>query len=355
MFYTLLSFSIGLYLLPYVSTFANYTPLKNRSSYVHITAKSLFKFFISPILVLFLLNYTWVSPVIGAWFGHITFSSLQHTTTLLILFTFFVIWHTYLTSFVFNSKEIYDYTIVVYNFVLWTIFLFYANNIFTVIFIIETLSVLTTLTVVTAPFSSSYFYSVNLNNNTLYFSPSLPTTLLNTLTFLFWISLVSSLILFVFLIFFYVQIVTFNFLAVEAIFNHLLVVSTYKQILSALVTTFLFILVMFFKCGVVPLYVWKPVFFKGMPLHVIYLYTCFFYYFLLLFFTYFLIVYLDDLTYYNSLLLVMLLLIGVLSLFVILLESFYIKAFLAMSSVLNTLVVFLAVTGVSTYTIFVNL
>jgi hypothetical protein len=90
-----------------------------------------------------------------------------------------------------------------------------------------------------------------------------------------------------------------------------------------------------------------------MPLHVIFFYICFFYYFLLLFFIYFLIVYLNDLTYYNSLLLVLLSLVGTLFLAIVLIEAFYLKSFLAMSSILNTLIIFLALGGISTCTFFI--
>ena len=168
-------------------------------------------------------------------------------------------------------------------------------------------------------------------------------------------SLVSSLLLFIFLIFFYTRFLTFDFVLVESILCYIVTVSTVKDILLILLSTFIFILVVFFKSGVVPLYVWKPVFFKGMPLHVLFFYICFFYYFLLLFFIYFLVVYLNDLTYYNSVLLILLSLIGTLFLIIILVESYYLKSFLAMSSILNTLLIFLAVGSISTCTFFINM
>ena len=126
------------------------------------------------------------------------------------------------------------------------------------------------------PISSLYFSNPKDLHSTLYFSSLTPHTFLNTLIFFFWMSLVSSLLLFIFLIFFYTRFLTFDFVLVESILYYIVTVSTVKDILLILLSTFIFILVVFFKSGVVPLYVWKPVFFKGMPLHVLFFYICFF-------------------------------------------------------------------------------
>lgn len=354
-FHVLLTFSISLYSFSCSPTKGSSYAFKNHTSYVHISFKSLIKFLCTPITVLLFLIFTWTSPTVVSWFGHIVFSHFQYSVTFSILFSFFITWYVYLTSFIFNSKEVYDYVIGVYNFLIWTIVLFYANNIFTIIFIIETLSILTTLVLVTSPISSLYSSNPKDLHSALYFSPLSPHTFLNTLIFFFWMSLISSLLLFIFLIFFYTRFLTFDFVLVESILCYIVTVGTIKDVLLILLSTFIFILVVFFKSGVVPLYVWKPVFFKGMPLHVLFFYICFFYYFLLLFFIYFLVVYLNDLTYYNSILLVLLALIGTLFLVIILVESYYLKSFLAMSSILNTLLIFLAVGSVSTYTLFINI
>lgn len=352
-FHVLLTFSISLYSFCWSLVSSPNLVFRNHTTYTHVTFKSIRKFLHTPIMVLLLLVFTWTSPVVNTWFGHLIFGHFQYSITFSILFSFFITWYIYLTSVVFNTKEVYDYVISTYNFLIWTVVLFYANNTFTIIFIIETLSILTTLVLVTSPVSSFYFSNPKDLYSNLYFSNSTPLTFLSTLVFFFWMSLVSSLMLFVFLIFFYTRFLTFDFVLVESILNYIVTVSTVKDVLLILLSTFLFILVMFFKSGVVPLYVWKPVFFKGMPLHVIFFYICFFYYFLLLFFIYFLIVYLNDLTYYNSLLLVLLSLVGTLFLAIVLIEAFYLKSFLAMSSILNTLIIFLALGSISTCTFFI--
>lgn len=352
-FYMISVFSVGTYLIPQLLLLSNSTHFKNQISYTHITSWSAFKFFSTPMLLIILLNITWVSPCVSAWFGHISFTSFQYSTTCLVTLSFLLVWYVYSTTFVFNSKEIYDYMIVLYHAFLWLIALFYSNNVFTVVFFLEIISALTTLVLVTSLFSSAYFYNVNSATASLYFAQITPHTFLNTLIFFFWVSLVSSLLLFVFLILFYTQFLTFDFLLCESVFSYIVAVSNFKQVLTNILIIFTVVLVTFFKCGVVPLYIWKPVFFKGMSLHVIFYYICFFYFFLLLFFVYFLVIYFNDFTYYNRILLTTISLIGALTLFTVLIEAFYLKAFLAMSSILNTLLIFLALSSVSTSSFFI--
>lgn len=353
-FYIVLVLSTSLYLIPQVSTFTNYGKFKNHSSYIHITPLSISKLLYTPLFLIILLNVTWVGPTVSTWFGHIIFSSFQYGMVFFISFCFIILLYTYLMAFIFNSKEVYDYIIVVYSMFIWSVLLFCANNIFTIVFFIEILSVLTTLVLVTSLFSSTYFYNQNSLNTSLYFSKIMPNTFLNMLIFFFWVSLATSLLLFVFLILFYIHFLSFDFFLVESIFGYIVSVSTFKQLLTSIMITFILVLVTFFKCGVVPLYVWKPVFFKGMSLHVIFFYICFFYFFLLLFFVYFLIIYFNDFTYYNRVLLTILSVVGTLSMFTILIEAYYLKAFLAMSSILNTLLIFLAIGSISGSLLFIN-
>ncbi len=58
--------------------------------------------------------------------------------------------------------------------------------------------------------------------------------------------------------------------------------------------------------------------------------------------------YISDLFYYLISIHVLLLTIGLLTITATLLESYYIKTFIAMSSILNSMFVFLAIAGIST-------
>jgi len=281
------------------------------------------------------------------WFGHLIFGSFQLKITYLVTFTFSLIWVAYASSFYYSSQEVFDYTIITYSFFIWTVFLFYSNNIFTVIFFIEILSTLITLLLITSVFSSTYFYNNLSLTNHSYFNQSTPFSFLQTLMFFFWISLVSSLNLFLFLTVFYLKFLTFDWFTLEAIFYYVVSISNLKSIFLTSLVWFSFLFCIFLKCGLVPFYFWKPIFFKGIPLHALFFYIVFFYFFIFYFFIYFLLIYLSELFYFNIFINLVMLTTGLIFLVFIICESYYIKSFLAMSSILNTLLVFLSMSSSS--------
>jgi hypothetical protein len=110
---------------------------------------------------------------------------------------------------------------------------------------------------------------------------------------------------------------------------------------------FNFLFCIFLKCGLVPFYFWKPVFFKGIPFHALFFYIFFFYFFLFLYFIYFFLIYMNDIFFFFIYVNIIILIIGFFVLLFILCEAYYIKAFLALSSILNTLFVFLALNSIN--------
>jgi hypothetical protein len=104
----------------------------------------------------------------------------------------------------------------------------------------------------------------------------------------------------------------------------------------------------FLKCGLPPFFFWKPAFFKGLPTHTLYFYVFFFYFHIFIFFIYFFLNYTSDLFYFNINIHLVLLFIGLLTLTFILCESYYIKAFIALSSILNSLFIFLTLASLTT-------
>lgn len=346
-FYTLLIFSVILYLVANVKDFTNYTAFSNSTYFNYVPGLDLLWILLTPLCVVILINFSWTSPVLNIWFGHLIFSTFQLKVTYLITFTFAFIWVAYSSAFYYSSQEIFDYTIVTYSFFLWMVFLFYSNNIFTVIFFIEILSTLITLLLITSVFSSAYFYNNLSLTSHSYFNQSTPFSFLQTLMFFFWISLVSSLNLFVFLTLFYLQFLTFDWFTLEAVFYYVISSSDLKSIFFSSLTWFSFLFCIFLKCGLVPFYFWKPIFFKGIPLHALFFYIVFFYFFILYFFIYFFLIYLNELFYFNVFVNLLMLTGGLIFLVFILCESYYVKAFLAMSSILNTLFVFLAMSSTS--------
>ena len=78
---------------------------------------------------------------------------------------------------------------------------------------------------------------------------------------------------------------------------------------------------------------------------MLYVYICFFYFFLYLFIIYLLVIYFSEIYYFHIFVFTLFLIIGLLVLIIILCESYYLKIFLAMSSILNSILVFVALSS----------
>lgn len=138
---------------------------------------------------------------------------------------------------------------------------------------------------------------------------------------------------------------TFDWFLAEHIFYYLCSISDLKNLFYLGLNWFNLMFCLFLKCGLAPFYFWKPKFFKGIPMHALYTYIFFFYFFLFLFLIYFLVFYLGDVFLFNRYINLVMLSAGVVTLIFILYESYYLKAFFAISSILNSLLVFLAITN----------
>ena len=340
-YFTLL-ISFILYSLPTLTNKTKYSSSSNKFSFVLINSFDLFGLLISPIIAFTVLVLLWSCTTTSAWFGHLLIGSFQLKVVYLILFVFSAVVAALASTSYFSSREFYDFITVLYNFLYWLILIFMSNTIFTSIFVIEVLSTLIFLLVITSTFSSNFFYR-NLNFSFGHvFQQSTPHTYLQSLLYFFWISLVSSLNLFLFILLLYTKLLTLDWFLIEHVFSFLVAASTIKDIITIGVSWFILLTCVFLKCGVAPLYVWKPTFFKGLPVHTIYVYICFFYFFLFLFLIQLLTSYFSTVFYFYSYIMTIFILIGLVTLLFIICDSYYIKAFLAVSSILNSLFVLMA-------------
>ena len=345
MSYLFLVTSVIIYLIPIVSTFTKYTSTKTKSYFSFINSWDFFYILTTPVVLITLSLLLWVSPSFTAWFGHVVFSGFQLKISFFILFNFLVYTIVFTSVNYFTSREIYDYTIVTINFLYWIILLFFSNTIFTVIFLIEVIGALLFLLIITSTFSTSFFYrNLNLNYGHL-FQNSTPYSYLQSILYLFWISLISSLNLFVFILFLYLKLLTFDWYLIEHIFLYFLSSNTFKDIFSLSLGWFIILFCVFVKCGITPFYIWKPTFFKGIPVYTLFFYITFFYFHFYLFIINFLVIYLAEIFYFYLAVFWLFILLGLITLIIIISESYYLKVFLAISSILNSLLVFLALTS----------
>ncbi len=329
--------SVILYLLPNLWLFADASASSSTSSFYSTDGVFLTKLLLAPIFAMFLIHTTWCGPALTAWYGHIIFSNFQFKVTYLLITFFVTYWFAFLSSVHFSSTLIFDYTATAFNFFIWIWAIFFSDNVFTFVFFLEILSASITLLLTTSTFSSTHFYN-NLSFSThSYFQSSTPTAFLQTLMFFFWITLVSSLSLFLFIVLFYTKFLTFDWSLIDAIFDYLVTTGSLRALYSSSVSWFFLLLCIFLKCGIVPFYLWKPTFFKGMPLLTLFFYTYVYYFSIFLYFVYVLLILMNELFMFNLNLLLAFILIATLGITVLLFESFYLKAFLAMSSILNSI------------------
>jgi hypothetical protein len=308
--YLLFTFSTTLYLLPNLALFTGSNNGSTYSLFQTVNGSDLIKPLLTPIVLILLVHTSWTGPVVTAWFGHLIFSQFQFKITYVVSFFF----TTYLVAFLsgthFSSINVYDYAITLFSFFIWLWLALFSNNLFTLIFFLEILSALITLMLVTSTFSSHHFYNTTSYSNHSYFQTSAPTALLQTLLFFFWITLVSSLALFVFLLLFYLRFLTLDWGLVDSIFLFVVETGNTRSLFAASFVWLLLLVCVFVKCGIVPFYFWKPSFFKGMTLNSLFFYVYVYYFTIFFYLTYILFLYLNELFILNIYLVISLLVIA---------------------------------------------
>ena len=297
-----------------------------------------------------LLTHTsWAGPCLTVWFGHLSFSNFQFKLTY-VLYAFFASYLVVLaSSSQVSSTNFFDYLITIFNFFICLWFMSFSNNIFSFIFFLELLSAAITLLLVSSSFSSFHFYNSLTFSKHSYFGISTPTAFLQTLMLFFWITLVSSLALFVFLLAFYLKFLSFDLGLINVVFSFLVAVASLKSTLAMAFSWLLFLVCISIKCGLVPFYLWKPSFFKGMTLLSLFFYLYVYYFTVFLLFTYIVCLHLHELFVFYLYLVLFLIVVSTLGLASLLFESYYVKAFLALSSILNSTLVLYAFCGLQTF------
>lgn len=339
--YILFAFSALVYMLPNIPAFSSSNNFSSSSSFTSLEGLDMLRLLVTPLLLILMLHVSWSGPTLTAWFGHLIFSSFQYKVTyLLFMFGLTYVFSTNLITH-YSSMMTYDFNLVTFNFFFWVWLTFFSNNLFTFVFFIELLSASITLLLVTSTFSSSHFYNNISYSKHSYFSFSTPTAFLQTLLFFFWITLVSSILLFLLVLIFYIKILTFDWNITDSILVFLYQCSTLTQMFTLSFVWLLLLICVFIKCGTVPFYFWKPTFFKGMSLTSLFFYVYIYYFSIFFYFTYTLLFFLNEFFFLNVYLVVLLSIVATLGISSLLFESFYIKSFLALSSILNSILIFI--------------
>ena len=346
--YTFFSVSATLYVLSNLPSYVAINNFNTNAPFTSYSGTDLLKLVLTPIFLILLIHSTWAGPSLTAWFGHLVFSSFQFKLTYVLHLFFITYLIVLLSTHHASSLNFFDFVTTVLNFFMWVWILSFSSNVFTFIFFLELLSAAVTLLLVTSTFSSYHFYNNVSFASHSYFQISTPTAYLQTLMFFFWITLFASLALFLFLITFYLKFFTFDFSLVSSVFSFLVVTSSLKSLFSISLTWFMFLAAVAIKCGLLPFYLWKPSFFKGMTMISLFFYIYVYYFTVLFMFLYVIGNYFHELfVFYLSFTLVLTILatVGLVS---IVFESFYFKAFLALSSIFNSTLLLYALCGFQT-------
>lgn len=342
--YVFFAISASVYLLSNLPTYL----FSNQSTFFSVNGLDLLRLFLSFLLLLLLMHSSWSGPSLVAWFGHIEFSHFQFKFLYILYFFFTTYLVVFLSTHHLSSLNTFDYLITILNFFLWVTLMPFSNNLFTFIFFLELISAAITLLLVSSSFSSYHFYNNLSFNKHSYFSTSTPTAFLQTLMFFFWITLVSSLILFLSVITFYLRYFSFDFNILTSIFTFLLFTTSTYSLMTLSFSWFLFLVAVSVKCGLLPFYLWKPSFFKGMTISALFFYVYVYYFTVFFLFIYVLCGYFHELFAFYVAFALALVVIATLGLTSLMFESLYLKSFLALSSILNSTLVLYALCGFQT-------
>ena len=350
--YYLLIYSSSVYLLSFLSETTTSSTVAKDSRFLLISGVESAKFFQFLPAFLLLVVMSWSGPVTMSGFGHLAWTSFERKIMMFIFISFIFYLSLFLTSANFSNSAVYDYVLTVYQFTFWLTFLFLSTNILTLSFVVEVLTSLVTLLLITsynnasqpANPESGYFNSLT--------TSQVPSTYFYSLLTFFWTSLLTTLTLFLFLVLVYTKFLTVEWSLVSLITGYFAVTATPMNLSIISFSWSLVLLVVFLKCAITPFYLWKPTFFKGLPYLTLFFYIFIFYFFIFLFFINFLLGLYSDLLVLNTFLLLFVLVLSTFILPSILYETLNLKTFFALSSIMNSVIILFAVVSTNSTSLY---
>jgi len=300
------------------------------------------KFILYYIYIILLINYfNNISPVFFFFFNHLYISNIYNYVCILTLLIFHVT-VLLISSHQYSLNKM-NYNVIIYLFLLkcWLDLLFLCTNLFTLVFIVELLSI--TLFILLSIFNNYKTINFNFNyitNFIIEYNYIKPTYQFYSLILIFWISFVTSVNLFFYLIYFIYFINTFDLILIDYLILYLNSVSTKYNYIQLNFIFIGFIFTWFLKLGLVPFFFWKPNTFKGLTFIFLIIYILFFYFIFLVYSIYLFTFFFNELINYIYIFSILISYISLILLISFLFDVSNIKIFLAYSSILNTLLIF---------------
>lgn len=298
-----------------------------------------FSIVITVLVIIFLLNFRGISGFV--WFNHLNINNINLFLFLLFNVLFLIIYSILIK--IPNLKNLqFDYfiSISILNIILPLVF--FSNNILTFFFILELVSSLILFKFIVGrdwelliSSKKSDFFNFSSNYKS--------TSYINIIFFQYWISFFSSvLIVYSLLMFFYFygssEYVVLNFLtSIDLNYNSL------NFNISIIMSYLAFFIGFFLKLGIAPIHFYKIELYKGLPFLTILIYTFYFFFIFFLFFILIVTYNLNNISiiWYNIGLII--LIIGVFFVFFLLFDIYNLKAFFAYSTIVNSML-FLSLT-----------
>lgn len=288
--------------------------------------------------ILILLNsMVWVSPIIVTWYGHLIFTSFQFKYQFLVFNLVLLFIYLILQNIITINKLNNDFFIFFYNFILWLILLASVTNFFTLIFILEIITLLVFALLSTSFFfiKGNLYFTLNDFNNLLFYNLTY-INVIQTLLVLYWVSFFSSIFLFLTSFFIFFNVFTFEWVLLlnvlvflKFFFNQVFIYNLYFII-------YLIIMVFFIKFGLVPFFFWKLTFFKGVSFLFFKIYILLYFNTLFVIFLFYFFKYLIEFKFFFSLIFYPYLYFTLPIVLIYLYKTQYITSFLAISSLFNT-------------------
>lgn len=226
-----------------------------------------------------------------------------------------------------------EYVFSLLNLNVVVVWIFAANTLFTLIFILELIS-----SIVFYKFSvSNFWFNKNIKKiSTTKFTKNASKYYINILFFQYWVSFFSSILIFYSLI----NVIsmygssdwtTMNFLQnIDFSVNYF----TRAEVFFVIFPLFFGI---FLKLGITPIHFYKIEVYKGLPFVSILYYTTYYFFIFILFFIYFFASYLTNFYFWSWLFLMLILSFGMLYLLSLLFDGYLIRSFFAYSTLINTM------------------
>ena len=302
-------------------------------------------FFFIGLIGLFIIKWflsCWSFYIYSAWFGHLICGEFQFFIINLLTNLFILLFLIYKIIFWYSTREINDYIITCFFIYNWSIFLFFSNSLFTTIFFFEIISISVFLLFLNICFSSyNIRYNAFLYVNRRYSSFFILNYYLNSLIFYYWISFIASVGMFIFLSLFLINFCSFEWFFINLIFIYETQTLIKFDLFYYNIIWYFFLMFFFIKIGLSPIYLWKPLFLKGLPTYVLFFYLIFYYTSILIYFLFLLNNYFSPILIYFNITNFIVTFSGILLLFFSISNIFFFKSFLGFSSMINSLLLIL--------------